>query len=93
MDTDYADDRAFLANIPAQAESLLHSLEQAVENMNANKTEYMCFNWEAISTLNGGLLKLVGNFMYLGSSVSSTENDVNIHLAKAWTAIDRQLII
>ena len=26
--------------------------------------------------------------MYLSSSVSSTESDVNIHLAKAQTAID-----
>ena len=30
-DTDYADDLALLANTPAQAESLLHTLEQVVE--------------------------------------------------------------
>ena len=30
---------------------------------------------------------------YLGSSVSSTENDINTRLTKAWTAIDRLSII
>ena len=32
-------------------------------------------------------------FTYLRSSVSSTENDINTQLAKAWTAIDRQSVI
>ena len=55
---------------------------------------YSCLNREGfISTLNGGSLKLVGKFTYLGSSVSSIENDVNIRLAKVWTAIDRLSII
>ena len=47
-DTDYADDIALLANTPAQVESLLHSLERAAAGIglyvNADKTEYMCFN-------------------------------------------------
>ena len=47
-DADYADDIALLANTPAQAETLLHSLERAAAgislHVNANKTEYMCFN-------------------------------------------------
>ena len=77
-DGDYADDIAFLANIPAQAETLLHSLERAAASIglyvNAHKTEYMCFNQRGnISTLNGSSLKLVDKFTYLGSSVSSTE--------------------
>ena len=46
-DVDYADDIAILANAPAQAETLLHSLERvAVGNglhVNAHKTEYMCW--------------------------------------------------
>ena len=33
-------------------------------------------------------LKLVERFIYLGSSVSSTDKDINLWLAKAWTAID-----
>ena len=38
-------------------------------------------------------LKLVDKFTYLGSSVSSTEKDISTRLTKAWTAIDRLLII
>ena len=85
---------ALLANTPAQAESLLHSLERAAASIgfhvNADKTEYMCFNQRGdISTLNGSSLKQVEKFTYLGSSVSSTEKDINMRQAKAWTAIDR----
>ena len=91
---DYADDIALLTNTPAQAKTLLHSLERAaagiVFDVNTDKTEYMPFNQRGdISTLNGSSLKLVDNFTNLGSSVSSTEKDVNPQLAKAWTAIDR----
>ena len=93
-DTDYADDITLLANTLAQGKSLLHSQEQAAEginlHVNANIIKYMCFKWEgAISTLNEGLLK----FPYLGSSISSTERDVNILLAKVWTPVNRLLII
>ena len=42
-DADYADDISLLANIPTQAKSLLHSLEQAASGiglqMNADKME------------------------------------------------------
>ena len=97
-DTDYADDIALLANTPMQAETLLHSLEKAAAGMslhaNAHKTEYMCFNQTGdISTLNGNSLKLVDKFTHLGSSVSSTETDISIQLAQAWTAIDRHSVI
>ena len=41
IDADYADDIALLANAPAQAETLLHSLERAVAgiglHVNAHK--------------------------------------------------------
>ena len=53
----------------------------------------MFFNQGDISTLSNGSLKFVDKFMYLGSSVLSTESDINMHLAKAWTAIDKLLII
>ena len=50
----------------------------------------MCFNQAGdISTLEGTSLKLVDKFPYLGSSVSSTEKDIDTKLTKAWTAIDR----
>ena len=82
-----------LTNSPAQTESLLHSLEQAASDIvlrdNADKTEYMCFNQRGdISTLMCDLLKLVDKFTYLGSSVSSTETDINTWLAKAWIAFN-----
>ena len=97
-DVDYADDIKLLANTPAQAETLLHGLERAAAgiglHVNADKTEYMCFNQRGdISTLNVSSLKLVDKFTYLESSVSSTNKDINTRLAKAWTAIDRLLVI
>ena len=97
-DADYADDIAILANTPDQAETLLHSLERAAANIglyvNAHKTEYMCYNQtEDISTLEGTPLKLVDKFTYLGSSVESTEKDIETRLTKAWTAINRLSII
>ena len=89
----YADDIVLLANSPTKAESLLHSLERAASSIglhvNADKREYMCFNQRGdISTLKGDPLKLVNTLMYLGSSVSSTETDINTQLAKSWIAID-----
>ena len=93
-----ADDIAILANTPNQAETLLHSLEWAAAGIglyiNAHKTEYMCYNQTGdITTLDGTPLKLIDKFTYLASSVSSTEKDINTQLTKAWTAIDRLLII
>ena len=95
-DADYSDDITLLANAPAQAESLLHSLERAGIGLHvkAHKTEYMCFNQRGdISTLNGSSLKLVDKFTYQGSSVSSTKTDFNTQLAKAWTANERLSVI
>ena len=54
----------------------------------------MCYNHTGdISTLGGTSLKLVDMFTYLGSSVSSTEKDIDTWLTKPWTAIDRLSII
>ena len=77
-----------LANTPNQAETLLHSLEWATTgigfHVNAHKTEYMCFNQAGdISTLDRTSLKLVEKFTYLGSSVSSTEKDIDTQITKA----------
>ena len=46
-----------------------------------------------LSTLDGTPLKLVDKFTYLGSSVSSTEKDIDTRLTKALTTIDRLSII
>ena len=54
----------------------------------------MCYNQTGdISTLDGTSLKLVDKFNYLGSSVPWTEKDIDTRLTKAWTAINRLLII
>ena len=97
-DMNYSNDIALLANTPAQAETQLHSLEWAGAgiglHVNADKTEYIYFNQRGdIATLNGSSLKLVDKFAYLGSSVSSTEKNINMWLAKAWTAINRLSVI
>ena len=98
MNADYTDNIVLLANSPTQAESLLHSLEQAAGgiglHVNADKIDYMCFNQrDGISMLNGNPVKLMDKFIYFGSSISSTKNDINTQLAKAWTAIDRLPVI
>ena len=97
-DAGYADVIALLANTPNQAETLLHSLERAAAGIglhaNAHKTEYMCYNQIGdITTLDGASLRLVDKFTYLGSSVSSTEKDIDTRLTKTWTAINRLSII
>ena len=97
-DADYADDIALLANTPKQAETLLHSLERAAAgtglHVNAHKIEYMCFNQTGdISTLDGTSLKLVKKFTYRGSSVSSTEKDIDTRQTKILTAIDKLSVI
>ena len=89
MDADYADDIPLLANTPAQAKTLLHSLEIAAtgigRHVNADKTKYTCFNQRSdISTLNGSSLKLGNKFTYL---------DINTRQAKEWIANDRLSVI
>ena len=93
-DADYADDITLLANTHAQAEILRHSLERAAAgiglHVNADKTEYMCFNQRGdTSTLKGGPLKLEDKFPYLVSIFSSIKKEINTQVAKAWTAINR----
>ena len=93
-----ADNTALLANTPTKDKSLLHSLQQAAGesglSVNADKTEYMCFNQKGvISRLNDVSLKLVDKSTYLGSNVTSTKNEISMRLAKAGTTIDRLSII
>ena len=86
-----------LVNTSAQAETLLYSLERAAAgfglHINAHKTEYICFNQTGDISTNGSSLKLLDKFTYQGSSVSSTETDINTRLTKAWTAINTLLVI
>ena len=62
--------------------------------MSMHTKQNMCFNQTGdISTRGGSSLKLVDKFTYLGSSVSSTEADIETRLIKAWTAIDKLSVI
>ena len=50
----------------------------------------MCYNQTGdISTLKSSFLKLVDKLIYLGSSVSLIETDIDTRLTKAWTATNR----
>ena len=69
MDADYVDDIELLADTPTHAGSPLYTLEKAAGGIgvyvNADKTEYMCFNQNqkgGICTLKAGSLKLVDKF-------------------------------
>ena len=44
----------------------------------------MSFNQGDITILNDGSLKLVDKFIYLGSSISPTESDIDMPLAKGY---------
>ena len=93
-DADYTDNIALLANTPAQAETMLHSLKRAAAGIGFHVNTDMCFNQRGkISTLKAGPLKLVDKFTYLGSSVSSTEKVIHTQLAKSWTATDRLAVV
>ena len=97
-DANYVDYIAILSNAPAQAETLLHSLERAagsiILHVNAHKTEYMCFNQTGnIFTLNDSSLTLEDKFTYQGSSVSSTKTYIDMGKTEARTAIDRRSVI
>ena len=79
-------------------QDLVHNLELAAAgiglHVNAHKTEYICFNQAGdISLLERTSLQLIVIFTYLGSSVSSTETDIDTRLTKAWAAIDKLSII
>ena len=58
---DYAGNLVLLENTPAQAESLLHRLEQAARDIclyvNSNKSEFMFFNQDDAILLSGKPLK------------------------------------
>ena len=91
-DAGYTDDLALLANAPIQAKYLLHSLEKEAWGIGlcVMQINFICFKKQGvISTLNNKPLKVVDQFTYLGSNILSTENNINIYIAKGWTASNR----
>ena len=86
-------DLTLFTNILNQAESQLHNLKQTARgiglNVNSDKIVFMFYQDGPISSLKSNPLKLVNQFILLGSNISSTESDVNIHVEKVCTSIDR----
>ncbi|XP_047480157.1 uncharacterized protein LOC125032815 [Penaeus chinensis] len=89
--TDFADDIALLSDTIDDATTLLHKVEEAAQEIglyiNESKTEYICFGETGqIVAKNGINIKRVNYFQYLGSWLNTTKHDVEIRIAKAWTA-------
>ena len=62
--------------------------------INAKKTENMSFQQTGpIRTRDRTQLKRVDHFEHLGGHIESTERDVRIRIAKAWSALNRLKII
>ena len=57
--------------------------------MNTKKTKVMAENVEnpEIRTLDGTVLEVVKDFNYLGAWIASTQNDIRIRRARAWSAL------
>ena len=88
---------ALLRNTLAQAETLLHSLEQAAASKVSMSTQTRHNTYALIKEATSSYWRVVfetrGHYTYLRSSVSSTENHINKLLAKAGTAIDTLSVI
>ena len=92
-DTDFDDDIALISQSLLGAQSLLQSLEQASNcvglYLNETKTEYinMCSSDIdfIIKTLNNSVLKMVSDYVYLGSYISSSEKDFPTRKKMAWS--------
>ena len=57
--------------------------------MNTKKTKVIAENVEnpEIRTLDGTVLEVVKDFNYLGAWIASTQNDIRIRRARAWSAL------
>ena len=61
-----------------------------VSDFSSSAMLFIIFNQDgALFSLNGKLLKLQDQFIYLSSNISSTESVVNICVIQEWTAINR----
>ena len=98
-DADFADDLALLSDTIEKAQLLLLRVENAAQivglQRNVTKTEFMLYHQPPgdIISLNGGKLKKVEDFKYLGSWIRNSEKDVGIRIAKAWSAMNKMDMI
>ena len=94
-DTEFADDIALLTNTIAEAQKLLHTVEEVAASvglsMNESKTKYMteAINDGIITSRSGETIERVDDFLYLGARINSSEADITVRKAKAWAACHR----
>ena len=94
-DTEYTDDLCLMSNSLAQAQEFLCRVEKAAAEVglliNEKKTEYMCFNQSGnmLTSQTNKQLKEVTDFKYLGSWINTTQRDISIRIAKAWSASNK----
>ena len=90
----FADDIALLANELSQAQRLLKNVETEAAKVglhvnNTKKTELMAFDKyseDVVRSIGNESIKQVENFKYLGGWLKSSENDIGIRIALAWSA-------
>ena len=62
---------------------------------NAKKTKAIAVNLPltVLQTANGMSFEMVDDFKYLGSWVSSTKQDIRVHKAMPWKALNRMSVV
>ena len=94
-DLGFADDLALISHTINDAETLLHTLEEAASIIglicNEDKTEYMSTSSAHIDfkSKNGATLKKVDDFKYLGSYIADSQKDFGVRKALAWKACNK----
>ena len=91
---DFADDLALLSEKIGNAEKLLKILETAAASvglyMNTAKTIFIAVNTEGtITAQNGYDLEQVNNFNYPSSKIISSENDIQVRIGSALSALNK----
>ena len=96
-DLDFADDISLLSDTVEKACRLLSEVERQCSRIglgiNAKKTKVMPINADEpvvrVTTLDGTPLEIVDDFNYLGAWIASTQQDIKVRRAKAWSALHR----
>ena len=101
-DLDFADDIALLSNLIEQAKQLLLAVEKECNavglHINAKKTKYMTYNTteEVQMALGDGTPigratteKGTQDFVYLGSWIDTTWQDIKVRKGQAWAALNK----
>ena len=92
-DLDFADDIGLASDTVQQACKLLIEVERHCNRiglgLNAKKTKVLPQNVDdpTVTTLNGTVLEVVQDFVYLGAWIASTQRDIKVRRARAWQAL------